>query len=335
MLLQFCLVQHYNMNSEYSQPHCSSFSTDHSTLIALGGRQQIVPPAETPHTQVQQWNSTPVEHHPDNRYMCLCVNLMFCINLSWNNCTNVLFVFETHALLIFSDRAGEEFLRCIAANKPLPDYLKGNMAYNLADAFKSANVLKEAVKSDPEFRRHVTRKKSRSRSRSRSHSRSRSRSRSRGKSRGKSRAKSHVRSKSRARSRSRGRSKSRARGKSQARSKSRARSRSRSRSQSKKKGQVRSKSRVRRSKSRSSSGEKSRDKDKKRRRSPSHSCSSSVGSSNNLTGNSLLEGLKLVMNSKELEERLPTLKDAILTIQVELIMFQSVVRVNLHKKCDS
>ncbi len=52
-------------------------------------------------------------------------------------------------------------------------------------------------------------------------------------------------------------------------------------------------------------------------------------------GNSLLEGLKLVMNSRELEERLPTLKDAILTIQVELIMFQSVVRVYLHKKCVS
>lgn len=37
-------------------------------------------------------------------------------------------------------------------------------------------------------------------------------------------------------------------------------------------------------------------------------------------GSSLLEGLKLVMNSKELEDRLPTLKDAILTIQVVLII---------------
>lgn len=210
-----------------------------------------------------------------------------------------LLVFETHALLFFSDRAGEEFLRCIADNKPLPDYLKGNMAYNLADAFKSANVLKEALRSDPEFQKHVTRSKSRSRSR--------------GRSRGKSRAKSRARSKSRPRSRSRGRSKSRVRGKSRMRSKSRARSRSQSRS---KKGPVRSKSRVRRSKSRSSSGEKSHNKDKKRKRTTNHSWSSSFGNSNNLTGNSLLQGLKLVMNSKEVEERLPTLKDAILTIQV-------------------
>lgn len=212
-----------------------------------------------------------------------------------------LLVFETHALLFFSDRAGEEFLRCIADNKPLPDYLKGNMAYNLADAFKSANVLKEALRSDPEFQKHVTRSKSRSRSR--------------GRSRGKSRAKSRARSKSRPRSRSRGRSKSRVRGKSRMRSKSRARSWSRSQSRSKK-GPVRSKSRVRRSKSRSSSGEKSHNKDKKRKRTTNHSCSSSFGISNNLTGNSLLQGLKLVMNSKEVEERLPTLKDAILTIQV-------------------
>ncbi|XP_070772656.1 NK-tumor recognition protein [Enoplosus armatus] len=256
----------------FIRPHCSSFAIDHSTVIALGGRQQIVPPAETPCTEVPQWNPTPVEHHPPDN----------------------------------SERAGEEFLRCIAANKPLPDYLKGNMAYNLADALKSANVLKEAVRSDPEFQKHVTRSKSRSGSRSR------------GRSRGRSRAKSRARSKSRAVSRSRGRSKSRTRGKSHARGKSSVRScskaRSRSRSRSKKKSHVRSKSRVRRSKSRSSSSEKSRSKDKKRKRSPSPSCSS-VGSGNNLTGNSLLEGLKLVMNSKELEERLPTLKDAILTIQ--------------------
>lgn len=202
----------------------------------------------------------------------------------------------------FSDRAGEEFLRCIAANKPLPDYLKGNMAHNLAEAFKSANILKEAVRSDPEFQRHVT------------SSKSRSHSRSRGRSRGKSRAKSRARSKSRPRSRSRGRSKSCVRGKSRMRSKSRSRSWSRSRS--KKSPPVRSKSRARRSKSRSSSGEKSHDKDIKRKRNTHHSCSSSVGNSDKLTGNSLLQGLKLVMNSKELEDRLPTLKDAILTIQV-------------------
>ncbi|GAA6218664.1 uncharacterized protein LOC108895769 isoform X3 [Lates japonicus] len=260
-------LQNRPPRGHFISPHCSSFSIDRSTVIALGGNQQIVPHAEPPHLQVPQWNPTPVEHHlPDN-----------------------------------SEQAGEEFLRCIAANKPLPDYLKGDMAYNLADAFKSASALKDAVKSDPEFKKHVTRSKSQSRSR--------------GRSRGRSRAKSHARSRSRGRSKSRARGKSRRRSKSRARGNSRARSRSRSRSRSKKKSHVRSKSRVRRSKSRSSSSEKSHAKDKKRKRSPSHSCSSSVSSSNNLTGKSLLEGLKLVMNSKELEERLPTLKDAILTIQ--------------------
>ncbi|XP_036979264.1 uncharacterized protein si:ch211-195b21.5 isoform X1 [Acanthopagrus latus] len=248
----------------FVRPHCSSFSTDHSTVIALEGRQQISPPAEPRQTQVPQWNPIPVKHHlPDS-----------------------------------SDQAGEEFLRCIAANKPLPDYLKGNMAYNLADAFQSASFLKEAVRLDPEFRKRVTRSKSRSRSQSRS------------KSRGRSRAKSRARSKSRVRSRSRGRAKSHARCKSRARSKSRTSSLGRSRSRSRK-SHLRSKSQVRRSRTRSSSGEKSHGKDKKRKRSPSYS----YGSSNHLTGHSLLEGLKLVMNSKELEERLPTLKDAILTIQ--------------------
>ncbi|KAM6997655.1 uncharacterized protein LKV04_006280 [Tautogolabrus adspersus] len=257
--MQLCLVKYYNMNSEHSQSHCSSYPVDRSTGIPSGGRQQIVPPAES-----TQWNLPPVKHQPSD------------------NC----------------DRAGEEFLRCIAANKPLPHYLKGNMAYNLADAFKSASILKEAVKSDPEFKKHATKSKSRSRSRSRG--------RSRGKSRGRSRAKSRARSKSRADSRSRGRSKSRVRGKSMVRSKSRVRSRSRSQSRSKK-SHVRSKSHVRRSKSRSSSGEKSRGNDKKRKRSPSHSMNS------NLAGSSLLEGLKLVMNSKE--NRLPDLKDAIFTIK--------------------
>ena len=37
-------------------------------------------------------------------------------------------------IVISSDRASEEFLRCLAANKPLPNYLKGNMEDNLADA---------------------------------------------------------------------------------------------------------------------------------------------------------------------------------------------------------
>lgn len=260
----------------FSSPHCSSFSIDRSTVIALGGNQQIVSPAVPPH-QVPQWNPTPVERPPPDS----------------------------------SEQAGEEFLRCIAANKPLPDYLKGDMAYNLAEAFKSANALKEAVISDSEFQKHVTRSKS--------HSRSRSHGRSRGRSRAKSRARS--RSKSRAHSRSRGRNKSRTRGKSQARSKSRprssskARSRSQSHGRSKNKSHVRHKSRGRRSKSRSSGSEKSHAKDKKRKRSPSQNYGSSTNSINTLKGNSLLEGLKLVMNSKELDKRLPALKDAILTIQ--------------------
>ncbi|CAB1442141.1 unnamed protein product [Pleuronectes platessa] len=263
----------------FIRPHCSNFPIDRSTAIASGGSQKMAPHAEPPHLQVLQWIPTPAKHHlPD------------------------------------SDRAGEEFLRCIAANKPLPDYLKGDMAYNLAEAFKSANVLKDAVKSDPEFNKHGSRSISQSRSRSRGKSRGKSRCRSRGKSCGKSRAKSRARSRSRVRSRSRGRSKSHARGKSRARNKSRGRSKSRSRSQSKQKSHVRSKSRTRRSKSRSGSMEKRLANDK-RKRSPSPSCSSSVENSNNLTGKCLLEGLKLVMNSKELEERLPTLKDAILTIQ--------------------
>ncbi|XP_028279202.1 serine/arginine repetitive matrix protein 2 [Parambassis ranga] len=263
------LDSHYADNrtprGHFISPPCSSFSIDRSTVSALGGSQQIVPPAEPPDRQVPRWNTTTVDHRPPDN----------------------------------SERAGEEFLRCIAANKPLPDYLKGNMAYNLAEAFKSANVLKEAVRSDLEGQKHLAK--------SRSRSRSRSCDRNRGRSRGRSRAKSRARGKSRVRSRSRGRSKSRA--KSRARSKSRVHSRSRSWSQSRsKKSHVRSKSRVRRS--RSSSSEKSHGKDKKRKRSPDHN-----SSSNSLAGNSLLEGLKLVMNSKELEERLPTLKDAILTVK--------------------
>ncbi|XP_061914954.1 uncharacterized protein si:ch211-195b21.5 [Entelurus aequoreus] len=203
------------------------------------------------------WNLPPAKHRPDN-----------------------------------SDHAGEEFLRCIAQNKPFPDYLKGNMACNLADALKSANVLKEAVKSDRVYQKHLTRSKSRSRSRSHGRSRGRSRCKSRG------------------RSRSKGRSKSCVRGKSRARSKSRVRSRSRS-----KKNRTRSKSRHRRSTSQSSSSSKRQHgKDNKQERSPKHS-NGGASCSSSLQSNSLLDGLKLVMNNKDLEERLPTLKDAVLTIQ--------------------
>lgn len=83
MRLQLCLVQHYNINFECSQPHCSSFSIDHSTPNALGG-QQIVSPAEPPHLQVPQWNPTPVEHHPPhNRYsMFVLLRLEFYTHVS-------------------------------------------------------------------------------------------------------------------------------------------------------------------------------------------------------------------------------------------------------------
>ncbi|KAF7667945.1 hypothetical protein LDENG_00040580 [Lucifuga dentata] len=260
----------------FTHPPCSNFSLDHSRAIALGGSQQIIPPAETPNLQIPQWNPTPVERQPTDN----------------------------------GEKAGEEFLRCIAANKPLPDYLKGNMAYNLADAFMSAKILKEAVKSDPQFQKRATKSKSRSLSRSRGKSRAKSRARSRVRSRSRSRGHSH--------SQNRERSKSPARGKSQARSKHRARSKSkaRSRSRSQKKSRARSKSRARKSRTRSSSSEKSHAKDKKRKRSPTQSHSGSIdNSSKNPPASSLLEGLKMVMNSKELEDRLPSLKDAILTIQ--------------------
>ncbi|KAM8859131.1 uncharacterized protein AB9W97_019342 isoform 2-T2 [Spinachia spinachia] len=278
----------------FLRPHCSTFSINDSTMTALGGSKQISPPVQQHHNQVPPWKPPPMDHQPPDS----------------------------------SEDAGEEFLRCIAANKPLPDYLKGNMAYNLADAFNSANVLKDILKSNPDFQKHATRSKSRSRSRGKSraksptqsNSRAQSRVRNKSRERAKSRARSRARSRSSARSRSRSRARSRARGRvrsrSRARSKSRVRGmarsksrpRSRSLSRSKKKSRGRSKSRARRSRSRGSSSEKSHGKDSKRK---------SFSNNNTLTGKSLLEGLKLVMKSKALEERLPALKDAILTIQVQ------------------
>ncbi|XP_056148092.1 uncharacterized protein si:ch211-195b21.5 isoform X2 [Lampris incognitus] len=232
-----------------TQPHCGNTSTDRSTVATVGSHQML--PTPDKQLPMPQWNTGFLECHAKDS----------------------------------SERAGEEFLRCIAANKPLPDYLKGNLVYNPPDTFKSANPSKPALSSNH---------KHRSRSRSRS------------------RAKSYVRSKSRARSRSppysRGRSRSRA--KSCGRAKSMARSRSRSRGKSR----ARSKSRVR-----SRSHSRGRDKAKQSRRgnssnrlfSPNCTDSSKPSTSNR----SLLEGLKLVMNSRELEDKLPTLKDAILTIQ--------------------
>ncbi|TNM99672.1 hypothetical protein fugu_012705 [Takifugu bimaculatus] len=65
-----------------------------------------------------------------------------------------------------SDRASEEFLRCIAANEPLPHYLKENLDYSLADAFSRS--------------RGKSRARSRSRGRSKSHARGTSALRERG-----------------------------------------------------------------------------------------------------------------------------------------------------------
>lgn len=77
------------MNSECSQPHCSSFSIDRSTPIALGGSQQIVTPAEPSTHPVPQWNPPPVERHSlDNRSVCvfLCVSVIeiVCISQSFS-----------------------------------------------------------------------------------------------------------------------------------------------------------------------------------------------------------------------------------------------------------
>ncbi|XP_029030994.1 uncharacterized protein si:ch211-195b21.5 [Betta splendens] len=245
----------------FASPPCSTLSIARGSPNAVRSSQRMACPPEPPHLQVPQWT-----HCPDN-----------------------------------SDQAGEEFLRCIADNKPLPDYLKGNMAYNLADAIRTGNALKEAVKSDVELRKITMRK-------------SHSRSRSHGRSCGKSGAKSPVRSKSRARSRSKSRSQSRGRHKCRARGRSRAKSKSRAHSRTRNKSSVRSKSQVRRSRSPTSSCERS-PADLKKIRSSSQTCSIDGSSGTNLSRNSLLEGLKMVMNSRELEERLPSLKEAILTVQ--------------------
>lgn len=76
---------------------------------------------------------------------------------------------------------------------------------------------------------------------------------------------------------------------------------------------VRSKSQARRPRSRSRSSEKDLDRDRKRKRNEDdyHGNVDHVDERK-----SLLQGLKLVMSSKELENRLPALKDVLLTLQV-------------------
>lgn len=69
MQWQLSLVHYYNINSECSQPQCSSFSIDLNMSNAIGGSQQMDSPAEPPRLQVPQWNPTPVKQRPqDNRY---------------------------------------------------------------------------------------------------------------------------------------------------------------------------------------------------------------------------------------------------------------------------
>lgn len=104
----------------------------------------------------------------------------------------------------------------------------------------------------------------------------------------------------------------------------------RSRSPSKR-SPVRSKSQARRPRSRSSSWEKNQDRKRKRNDDDHHD---HVAHSEERT--SLLQGLKLVMSSKELENRLPALKDAILTLQASgESKTQSLPDVRAHKRQDN
>ncbi|KAL7861427.1 hypothetical protein SRHO_G00128680 [Serrasalmus rhombeus] len=149
-----------------------------------------------------------------------------------------------------------------------------------------------------------TRSKSRARSRARSKSRHRSRSRSRGKSRARSRSRGRSRAKSRAKSRarSRSRSRSRSRGKSHTRAKSRARSRSHSRDKS----AMRSKSQPRLDSSKDSQWS-----------AKEHSgTSSNRVSPPDIAVPDLFQGLKQVLQSKELEKHLSVVKGALMRNQI-------------------
>ncbi|XP_014058564.1 protein SON [Salmo salar] len=192
--------------------------------------------------------------------------------------------------------AGEEFLRCLAANKPVPDFLKG-----LSDLGKAAKA--PGVPEDLGYERQRLWRKSRSPAKE---SRSKSRAKSQVRSKSRPRSRSHTRRKSQARSKSRPRSRSHSRGKSQVRSKSKAHSSSRSRGRS----QTRSKSRARsRSRSRGKcQGRVEHHPDHRDKRSPSRSCSGSSISSHASAYNDPLQCLKL-------EDSMPSIKNAILTIQ--------------------
>ncbi|XP_056903028.1 uncharacterized protein si:ch211-195b21.5 isoform X2 [Takifugu flavidus] len=231
-----------------------------------------------------------------------------------------------------SDRASEEFLRCIAANEPLPHYLKENLDYSLADAFSRSRGKSRARSRS----RGKSRARSRSRGKSRARSRSRGRSGARSRSRGKSRARSRSRGKSRPRSRSRGKSRarSRSRGKSRARSRSRGRSGARSRSRGKSPARSRSRGRSK-SHARGTSAQRERGScgswGQNRISSPTQSRTrgqrsgssgemdqnkrgnrSSVDQDETSPGGSLLKGLQMVLSSQELGGRFSNLTDALL-----------------------
>ncbi|XP_028325064.1 uncharacterized protein LOC114477139 [Gouania willdenowi] len=182
-----------------------------------------------------------------------------------------------------SEQAGEEFLRCIADNKPLPDYLKRTFAGDVKDVMKSTLIVKKVE----EFHKLMRRRKSTSRGRSRGRSRCKSVYRSRSKSPG-SRGRSRGRSKSRER---RCRSKSRK----HSRSKSCARKHSRSKSCARKKSRSQSRAPAPRAKSQS--------RVMKRSHSRSHSSTTSPA-------RSVIHKLMQVVSRKRLEDVIHSIQAA-------------------------
>ncbi|XP_072546071.1 uncharacterized protein [Salminus brasiliensis] len=194
-------------------------------------------------------------------------------------------------------KKAEEFLRILEAKDKLE--LSGQSGEKCA---RRQSQDEESGSHSAEKHSNM-RSKSRARSRGRSKSRHRSRSRSRGKSRARSRSQGRSRAKSRAKSRarSRSRSRSRSRGKSRTRAKSRARSHDRAEARSKSQPRVHS------------------GKDSQwTAKDPSgiNSSSSSRTSQADSAGPDLFQGLKQVLQSKELEKHLSVVKGALLWNQI-------------------
>ncbi|KAI4903933.1 hypothetical protein NFI96_009405 [Prochilodus magdalenae] len=198
----------------------------------------------------------------------------------------------------FTRKKAEEFLRILEAKDRL------ELSGQSGEKATRKQSQDDETGSHSSEKHSSTRSKSRARSRARSKSRHRSRSRSRGKSRARSRSRGRSRAKSRAKSRprSKSRSRSRSRGKSRTRAKSRARSRSRSHG----KNVTRSKSQPRL--------ESSKDLQWNAKE---HSGTSSITKVNLLDGAvpDLFQGLKQVLQSKELEKHLSVVKGALLRNQ--------------------